>query len=184
MSSQPWDRQRRDGKLEPMLWFGRFNVYREMGTERSLLGAVNIVHKSKKKRTSIPGAWSDAHKKWTWKDRAEAWDEHERQRIEAKFREQCDEWRTGRFEDAQKLREKARGYLSFPVSRREVTEGGRAYIIEALPTSYAKDAAAILKIADELARTTTRETLPKVEQDITSGGQPLIIQKVAGFDEV
>ena len=175
MSNHPWDRQRLDGELEPMLWFGRFNVYREMGTERSLLGAYNKVLKSEKRRNSIPGAWELNAKKWQWKPRAEDWDEHERQRVEAEFREQCDEWTQGRFEDARKLREKARAYLSFPVSKRTTTgDDGRTYIIEALPTAWAKDAAAILKVADELARITTRETLPKTTTEIGGeGGGPI-----------
>jgi hypothetical protein len=162
MSNQPWDRQRKDGKLEPMLWFDRFELWRKTGPGRKLLTVVNVwrVQNGQKESNYTPGSWRKAFDDWSWQTRAEAWDEHERQRIEAKFQAECDEWRRGRFEDAQKLREKARGYLSFPVSKRTVSEDGHTYVIEALPTNYAKDAAAILKIADELARTTTRETLP------------------------
>ena len=163
MSNQPWDRQRKDGKLEPALWFERFELWRRAGPGRKLLTVVNQYRDQtgQKRSNYTPNSWRKAFDDWDWRRRAEAWDEHEHRRKEEKFREQCDEWAEGRFEDARKLREKARAYLAFPVSQRATTgEDGRTYIIEALPTAWAKDAAAILKTADELARITTRETLP------------------------
>ena len=78
-----WDRQRdADGELEPAMWHSRFERYRTQGPERSLLGAYNawLAEKGGKRRTSAPGSWERAFDKWRWKARAEAWDEHERQR--------------------------------------------------------------------------------------------------------
>jgi len=91
-----WERQRdaETGELEPNLWWFRFDThYRPMGPERSLLGAVNIRHKQAQKSivSIVPRAWFDNCKKWNWKQRAEAWDEHERQKrlvIEQEEREQ------------------------------------------------------------------------------------------------
>jgi len=48
-----------------------------------------------------------------------------------------------------------------------------------LPTTL-KAAAQILKTADELARITTRETLPKIETDVTSGSEPIKFTVIYG----
>ena len=37
--------------------------------------------KGKRRQGGIPGAWSRAAARWRWKQRAEAWDEHERQKA-------------------------------------------------------------------------------------------------------
>lgn len=175
---QPWERQRdADGELEPMLWFGRFDaIYRPMGTERSLLGAVNShrANRSEKRTISIPGAWTKAFERWDWKNRAEAWDQYERDRLNNLFQERTDAWRTNRFEDAETLRGKALELLRLPViKRRGVDDKGEPYVIEAVPPTTLRAAAAILKTADELARITTRETLPTTEIDHTTGGKPI-----------
>jgi len=137
-------------------------VYLEMGTERSLLGVVN---KTKKAQNSpigncVPGAWKDNAEKWQWKKRAEAHDIAEIERRRVKFEAECDEWTSSRFEDARSLRAKAREYLALPVIQETVKDGGKTFIIEPLSSKQLRDAAATLKVADELARITTRETLP------------------------
>ncbi len=184
MSNQPWTRQRIGDDLEPMLWFGRFTLYREMGTERSLLGAVNKANKRKKKQSFIPGSWSEASKKWNWKSRAESWDLAEIERLRIESEADRRQWTAARFTDANKLRDRANELLALPVIRETVQADGKTYIIEPLSSKQLRDAAAVLKLADELARITTRETLPKTETDITSGGEKIAIQKVAGFDDV
>ena len=75
----PWDR--RPG--EPNRWFSRFESYRRAGPNRSLLGTVNEegLEKGRKRQTKVPGAWNRAAADWHWKERAEAWDEHERQKL-------------------------------------------------------------------------------------------------------
>lgn len=171
-----WQRQRdENGDLEGMLWFARFTLYREMGTERTLLGAVRV-HKGGARCISVPGAWDRAFERWQWKKRAEAWDQHELDRIAEEFREDCDEWRRERFKDARDLREKGRQLLKLPVIRRTGQDGnGTPYTVEAVPPTTLRAAAGILKTADELARITTRETLPKVETDITSDGKRITV---------
>lgn len=74
-----WNRQRNeDGELEPMLWFSRFEqFYRPLGPERSIHRAYNEwrrIEKASKPSTATPLAWSGAAKRWSWKERAEAWD--------------------------------------------------------------------------------------------------------------
>lgn len=174
--TQPWQRQRDDdGELEGMLWFSRFTLYREMGSERTLLGAVRA-HRGEEGYNSVPGAWSRAFERWSWKTRAEAWDQHELDRQAQEFREDCDEWRRERFADSRTLREKARQLLRLPVVTRTATDDeGMTYVVEAVPPTTLRAAAGILKTADELARITTRETLPKVELEHTGkGGSDLL----------
>lgn len=64
-----WDRQ----EGEPVNWFERFESYRKMGPQRTLLGCVNK-ERQNRATSNIPGAWRDAAEKWRWKARAEAWD--------------------------------------------------------------------------------------------------------------
>jgi hypothetical protein len=77
--AEPWDRL----PGEPSLWYARFELYRLAGPNRTLLGTVNTeqANRGKQRQTSIPGAWSRAAAHWRWRQRAEAWDEHERQKA-------------------------------------------------------------------------------------------------------
>ena len=88
----PWERQRDDdGKLEPWLWFDRFErFYRDQTEKRSVLEAANRWRDEKgtERQTTVPGAWSRIVSRWHWKERAEAWDvEQRRLRIQEKERE-------------------------------------------------------------------------------------------------
>jgi hypothetical protein len=69
-----WDRL--DG--EPGLWWQRFDRFRLLGPERSILGLFNRwrLDKSRGVSTSAPKSWRDAAVQWRWRARAEAWDEH------------------------------------------------------------------------------------------------------------
>jgi len=172
-----WERQRdEDGELEPMLWFERFSLYLEMGADRSLLATVNE-HRRRKgqnKTPHSPTSWRNTEKDFDWRKRAEAWDASELERIKQEFQERADTWRANRFEDAETLRGKALELLRLPViKRRGVDDKGEPYVIEAVPPTTLRAAAAILKTADELARITTRETLPTTEIDHTTGGKPI-----------
>jgi hypothetical protein len=183
MSNHPWDRQRRDGELEPMLWFGRFTVYREMGTERSLLGAYNKVLKSAKRRNSIPGAWELNAKKWDWKTRAELWDQSEQDRLQFEFEADSQKWREQRFKGAEQLWDIGKQLLdTFPIVKQTVKDKDGTTIIEPISNVLA-EVARVWKMADELARITTRETLPvtKVAPTDPTGEkeyQPLNLEKL------
>ncbi len=79
-----WDRQRDEhGELEPGRWFSRWDAYRAMGPERSLMAAYREWRVQRGAEgcrvTSISASWLRNSRKWNWKARAEAWDEHRRQ---------------------------------------------------------------------------------------------------------
>lgn len=69
----PWERQ----PNEDNNWFARFNAFREIGSQRSLLGLYNS--QSKKKRLGVPQVWTERCRVWRWRERAEAWDEYLRE---------------------------------------------------------------------------------------------------------
>ena len=89
---KPWERQRdATGELEPQLWFSRFDrFYRPLGPERSMLAAYNawrVAESNHEEKGGIPRSnsvsqgWDRNAKKWHWRERAEAWDEEERQKL-------------------------------------------------------------------------------------------------------
>ena len=73
---QLWNRM----KNENSKWYERFEQFRMLGPDRTLLGILNqmVVQPGEKRRTSIPASWSNAFVKFNWKARAEAWDDAER----------------------------------------------------------------------------------------------------------
>lgn len=89
-----WDRQK--GELN--LWYDRFTRFRLQGPGRSLLSLYHQWQDEKgKKRAHSPAkSWRDACKKWEWRKRAEAWDKHERLRLEAEYNAEREEWRDKR----------------------------------------------------------------------------------------
>lgn len=82
----PWERI--DG--EPHRWFRRFEAYRLMGPGRSLVAACNQERVAAGKRESpqAPGSWRAAARDWGWKARAESWDQHLIEEVEARWRAQ------------------------------------------------------------------------------------------------
>jgi hypothetical protein len=124
-----WDRQRDSaGNLEPSLWYSRFLAFRLMGPGRSLLGCVNQEREQKgeKRRNSVPGAWFRACEKWRWRERAEAWDAHQRQEDETLWREHRRELRKQEWAKAQDLLDRVEQMLRFPLAEitRTVEERG------------------------------------------------------------
>ncbi len=73
---KPWLRQ----KNEPALWFMRFQIYKKLGSKRTMQAAIDAdtgkakQEKAQTKNVSIPGSWSRAAKQWNWKERASAYD--------------------------------------------------------------------------------------------------------------
>ena len=172
MTNHPWDRQRLDNKCETSLWYGRFSSFRLMGPTRSLLECVNR-HRDEigqKRSNNVPGSWRQSAEKWSWRDRAESWDQFNRDRIESEFQTECDQWRTRRFEGAAQLWDTAKKMLdTFPIAEREVkeTKDGKTITTIIKPISgVLSEIARVWKEADAMARTTTRETLPKTELEI------------------
>lgn len=67
-----WDR--RPG--EPMLWFARFEVYRELGPGRTIEDVWRISTAQQSTPPKRPhNRWYDVAREWDWQTRAEAWDE-------------------------------------------------------------------------------------------------------------
>jgi len=115
---------RREG--EPTIWYNRFERYRLMGSNRSMLGVVMAeMGKDGQKRTSqnIPNSWRLNADKWEWKARAEAWDMHEvearaaaaalqQAKEDAERERERQEWRLKRRQLAQGLFAKAAAALN------------------------------------------------------------------------
>lgn len=87
---RPWDRL----SGEPIRWYSRFDKYRLMGEQRSMVAVYRETSKGRstkrngtKSDSNVPGPWSKAAQEWNWKERAAAWDEAEIDR-ERREREQ------------------------------------------------------------------------------------------------
>jgi hypothetical protein len=100
-----WNRQ----KGEPNLWFARFERYRLLGPSRSLLGTLNAERTDQglARKARVPGAWNRAFEGWRWRDRAEAWDEHERHKAKAARVREVEEMNRRHIQEAQALQNKA-----------------------------------------------------------------------------
>jgi hypothetical protein len=97
---QPWHRVRGEGGtlVEPNLWFDRFEDFRLAGPTRSVLAVYNAWRKGAGKGVagSVPNSWDRAARRWSWRERAEAWDEHLREERRVKEAEERREAREGR----------------------------------------------------------------------------------------
>ncbi len=80
--SNPWDRQ----PGEPAVWYSRFENYRLLGPERSMLQGYNAwrARKGRTKSARVPGNWDKMASLWYWVKRADAWDDQERGRLRAR----------------------------------------------------------------------------------------------------
>ncbi|MFN8464566.1 MAG: hypothetical protein U0X20_03410 [Caldilineaceae bacterium] len=70
---QPWDQL----EGEPNAWYGRFQVYLELGVTRTLKVAATEAGL----QVSGGGTWSTASRRWRWRERAHAWDVHQRELL-------------------------------------------------------------------------------------------------------
>jgi len=128
---------------------------------------------------AAPGAWYEAAQQWDWRNRAEAWDESERERIEQGWKAFRVEWRGKERRVAEALLEKAEQMLQFPIAKvsRIITEGGEqvTQIVEPADwrfadiTRMAKTASEIARLAAELE--TQRQRIHIEENDDLSDGQ-------------
>ena len=77
-SGNPWDQQ----PDEPDKWYGRFKVYLQLGPTRSVRATA---HASGMQARNLPygegGPWSEISRKWHWRQRANAWDVHQRELL-------------------------------------------------------------------------------------------------------
>lgn len=70
---------------EPNRWWQRFERFRVVGPDRSILAVFNEwrLAKSRNVSRSAPKTWRERALEWQWRERAEAWDEHCRARASA-----------------------------------------------------------------------------------------------------
>lgn len=76
---------------ESPFWYGRFSLYRDMGPERTKLGAVHLAETKavaegrKKQSKRVAGAWNAAIARWQWEARASAYDAEQQRLLEQKL---------------------------------------------------------------------------------------------------
>jgi hypothetical protein len=94
---------------EPARWYARFERFRLAGPSRSLLGAVNGERQQGNKRPtrSVPQAWAKAAQQWRWRERAEAWDIHQRRQARAAHAQQIEEMNRRHVQEARGLQSAA-----------------------------------------------------------------------------
>jgi hypothetical protein len=67
---------------EPVIWYARFHQYCSLGPNRSIEAAFDAIKASHRLKGKRPGhTWYDTARKHQWKERAEAYDADERNRI-------------------------------------------------------------------------------------------------------
>jgi hypothetical protein len=101
----PWERQPGENNR----WYARFEEFRLAGPSRSLLGAVNAERRRKGRPTarSTPQAWAASARRWRWRERAEAWDECQRQETRAEHARRLEEMNHRHAQEAFALQGKA-----------------------------------------------------------------------------
>lgn len=74
--AEPWDRL----EGEPNQWYARFEQFRLLGPNRTIVAIYNDerAKKGKSKLYTFPPAWQKYAAEWRWRERAEAWDEAQR----------------------------------------------------------------------------------------------------------
>lgn len=87
--SKPWDQQ--NGETREA--YAAFWAYLELGPQRSIDKAWAGTKQGQNRDKRAPSYWGEWSKKWCWVERANVWDEHQRQEIEKQWRERQQEER-------------------------------------------------------------------------------------------
>lgn len=150
----PWEQM----NGEPARWFARFNTYRLLGAQRSLLRAARA-EQAKSEPTGarpaahVAGAWLRAAQKWQWQARAQAWDAHLLAREEARWEKRRKRQREAEWKAAQDLLAKAKQMLAWPLARQEKKdEDGRQTTVVTPARWGMRDSASFYETASKLAR--------------------------------
>lgn len=173
---QAWERQ--PGEIN--LWYDRFCRFRLQGPKRSILSVCNAERERVGKgwRKSIPLSWVRASVEWHWRDRAEAFDQAERERAEAEWEERRAEIREQDYRQAKELRNLAQAILDASpgfVRERQYTRGKTKFVIQSLDGRLAVQA---LEASSKLQRLAAEMADPAQKVDITSGGKTISIREV------
>ena len=147
--TKPWDRL----PGERNLWYSRFEEYRLMGPNRSMLEVCNRSRDIKGKNRSVNTSQSfvNAAKKYKWTERAEAWDEEQRRLDREEWEKRRQAQRVEEWEIASKLTEKAKAMLEFPLAKVEADGQDGPTIIKPARWNMA-DSARMVETASKLAR--------------------------------
>lgn len=132
-----WLRQSRES--EKAYW--AFQSYLNLGSHRTLDAAFRQATQQQNGNKRASGKWTAWYSKYTWKARAEAFDDHlrglEQQQREAEVSarakqwiEECEALRQRELEMAEKLLAKAQEMLSYPLARTTKLQDGKTIIIE------------------------------------------------------
>jgi hypothetical protein len=105
ISPPPWE----SSPGEPARWYARFERFRLAGPGRSILATFNAERADKglTKRACVPGAWTEAARRWRWRERAEAWDEDERRKARQNHAAKIHEMNERHAQEARGLQAKA-----------------------------------------------------------------------------
>jgi len=109
--TDPWKRQKGEGSKA----YEAFLRYRDLGTGRSVRKAVGVQAVCKEGRRSYTHWWHKWSRRWHWRERAQAWDDHvhelaESERLESQLHlrqqeiEEGEKQRQLRLEEARALR--------------------------------------------------------------------------------
>lgn len=67
---------------EPELWYGRFKVYLALGPTRSVSATERALASAPaRQKHGSNGRWSGTARQWYWRERAHAWDVHQRELL-------------------------------------------------------------------------------------------------------
>lgn len=105
-------------------WYDRFHRYMLAGSKRSLLGTYRVERAElgvKRRTLKTPGAWDRAFARFHWRDRAAAWDEHQRNINQADGERRYRELRESAWEMSEKLLEHHNKMRTVPLFEQEIT---------------------------------------------------------------
>ncbi len=126
-----WNRQ----KGESNLWYGRFLVYRNMGSERQPLAAYRVYLRQNgdyikaDKATFAPGSWQRAMGSYNWTERAEAFDAEERRVKESRRKQYVEELDKEAHRIAVEALKKADKMINWPLAETKVDIDGKTHIL-------------------------------------------------------
>jgi hypothetical protein len=179
---QPWDILPEENGL----WYERFTKYRLQGPTRSRLGVYNNerLSKGRKKRGSVPSSWVEASEKFQWRERAFAFDQYIRDRVEADWERRQEQLREREWELAQAMAEKAASMLQFPLVEKIVsTEDGETVIIAPVRWSMS-DIPRLSSTLSKLGRLASGMETDRPSVDIDPGRRFYdLLEKVYGEDD-
>lgn len=152
--SVPWDRMK--GESEEA--YRAFVAYRDLGVDRTLEAARQVLKKNSG-YIRVIGGWSG---RWSWVERARAWDSHlqaERDKVAAaearKWEQRRLAAREANFGLAEKLQERVQKLLEMPTVQKRSTvvgEDGRTTVTVWEPARWTqRDLATMAKTASDLA---------------------------------